>query len=67
MVFMYRFAIVPSLLLIPPVGVRIAKLALLSRRVDVASILDGNLVDIGLEHRLSELKYHVRVFNIRLG
>ena len=38
-VFMDRFTIVPSLLLIPPVGVWVTKLSLLSWRIDIATIL----------------------------
>lgn len=38
-IFVDRFAIVPALLLVPPVAVRVTMLPILSRRVDVAAVL----------------------------
>lgn len=38
-VFVDRLSVVPPLLLVPPVGVRVAELPLDARRVDVAAVL----------------------------
>lgn len=40
-VFMNRFSIIPTLLLVPPVGVRVAELAGYGWGVDVAAVLIG--------------------------
>ncbi len=56
---MNRFPVIPPFLLIPPVAVRIAELAFLARRIDVASVLEmgnGNLkvVSLGVGNRERE-------------
>lgn len=38
-IFVHGFAEIPPFLLVPPVAVRVAKLPVLSRRVDVATVL----------------------------
>lgn len=61
-------AVVTTLLLIPPVGVWIAELALNSRWVDIAAVL-RNIVRISSVkgHKLRALTDHAWVLNLLLG
>ena len=52
-VFMHWFPEVTSFLFIPPVGVRVSKLTLLGRRIDVATVLSRVLMALmGCKHML---------------
>lgn len=55
-VLMDWFAVVPSLLLVPPVGVWVTKLAWYSWGVDIASVLKG-LGTLARRMGKSKLKY----------
>lgn len=67
-VFMKWLAVVTTLLLVPPVGVWIAELALNSRWVDIAAVLRNIVRILSVKgHKLCAWTDHAWVLNLLLG
>lgn len=67
-VLVHGLAVVAPLLLVPPVGVGVTELALLGRRVDVATVLCRSVSrDLGTWSKRRRGRYHVRVLDVCAG